>query len=208
MTLRGRIAISPRSLREGVRAWWGARVEGPLVRLLVALGLSPNALTLLGLLLTAPSAYLCATGRWTAAGLVYLLAGAMDLLDGALARRTGRASRFGAFLDSLVDRAQEAGVLLGVVAFYAQRGHTMGVLMTVLALTGSFLVSYAHARAEGLGVPSPQGGMMTRPERVLILAAGFLTGWLLPALGVVAGLGILTALHRAYEVWRATRGQR
>lgn len=199
--------LSSRSLREVVRAWGETRVVRPVVHTLAALGVSPNALTLAGLLLTAPTAYLASTGQWRWAGVAFLLAGGMDLLDGALARSTGKATPFGAFLDSLVDRVQEAGVLLGILVFYTQRGQETGSILVFLALVGSFLVSYARARAEGLGVASPTLGVMTRPERVAILSAGLLTGWLIPALGVVAGLGLLTALHRTYAIWRTTRGR-
>lgn len=202
----GHLALSSRSVRETVRAWWGVWVERPVVRGLAAIGVSPNTLTLVGLLITGPAAYLAAVGRWRWAGVAFLVAGVMDLLDGALARFTGKVTSFGAFLDSLVDRVQEAGVLLGILVFYTQRGHVAGGVLAFLALVGSFLVSYARARAEGLGVPSPALGLMTRPERVGVLAAGLLTGWLLPALGIVAGLGLLTALHRTYATWRATRG--
>jgi CDP-diacylglycerol--glycerol-3-phosphate 3-phosphatidyltransferase len=201
----GRLAPSPSSVRQVLRAWWGKGVEGPLVRLLAGWGIGPNTLTLAGLLLTAPAAYLAATGRWPWAGLTLLAAGAMDLLDGALARRTGRASPFGAFLDSLADRVQEGGVLLGVLVFFAHREGMLGGILSFLALATSFLVSYARARAEGLGIPSPTGGLLTRPERVALLALGLLTGWLLLALGVMVGLGVLTLLHRVYAVWRCTR---
>lgn len=203
--MRGqRFVLSSRSLREALRAW-SAQVEAPLVRVLARLGISPNAVTLVGLALTAPAAYWAATGRWMWAGGGFIVAGLADLVDGALARRTGRASPFGAFLDSLVDRLQEAGLLLGILVFYAVRGLEVGVILTFLALVGSFLVSYARARAEGLGVPRSTLGLLTRPERVVILSAGLLTGWLLPALGVVAGLGLLTALQRTLEVWRFSR---
>ncbi|MCS7207377.1 MAG: CDP-alcohol phosphatidyltransferase family protein [Dehalococcoidia bacterium] len=204
--MRGRGGgLSAQALRERVRVWWGAWVEEPMLRGLSAVGVSPNALTLVGLVLTAPVAYLAATGRWMWAGGALLVAGLMDMLDGALARRTGRATPFGAFLDSLVDRVQEAGVLLGILVFYGRQGEMAGSLLAFLALWGSFLVSYTRARAEGLGVPSPRIGIMTRPERVLLLVVGLLTGWVVPALGVVAGLGFLTAVHRTYEVWRYLR---
>ena len=182
-----------------------------MVRLLARLGLSPNAVTLLGLLASGASAYLLSVGHLWPGGVVLLASGVFDLFDGALARETGRASRFGALLDSVVDRVSETVVLLGLLIFYIDRSSTEGTVLVYLALAGSIMVSYLRARAEGLGIEC-EVGIMTRPERVAVLGAGLIVGqwWLtgvLVALGVIAGLTLLTSAQRLIQTWSALKGQ-
>ena len=180
-------------------------LERPLVRLLLWLRLSPNHLTLLGLALAGGSAYLIGTGHFVSGGLVLLASGFFDLLDGMLARATGKATPFGAVLDSVADRLGEAAVLLGVLAFYLSPLSEPEVILAYLALTASIMVSYLRARAEALGLQASEG-IMTRPERVAILAVGLFTGWVDVALGVMASLAFLTVGQRLWLVWRGTRG--
>ena len=181
-------------------------VETPVIRLLARLGISPNLLTILGLLGAGATAYLLSVGRMLPGGLVLLASGVLDLLDGALARSTGRATRFGALLDSVVDRAAEAVVLLGLLVFFVQRPSTEGVVLAYLALAGSVMVSYLRARAEGLGIEC-KVGIMTRSERVAVLSVGLVVGywWLnavLVALGVIASLTMVTSAQRLFHIWR------
>ena len=127
-------------------------LEQPVTGLLARLGVSPNGLTLLGLVVAGASAYLLSVGLLWAGGIVLLASGVFDLFDGALARATGRASRFGALLDSVVDRVSEMVVLLGLLILYIQSSSAEGLVLVYLALAGSVLVSYLRARAEGLGI--------------------------------------------------------
>lgn len=197
--------------RTTARRYLSSYLEQPVTRLFHRLGLSPNVVTLLGLVIAGASAYLVSIGQLAAGGAVMLLAGIFDLFDGALARATGRVTRFGALLDSVIDRISEIIVLLGVLLFYTGRDSTAGVVLVYLALAGSIMVSYLRARAEGLDIEC-KVGVMTRPERVAALGTGLIVGqWWLPAvavvLGAVAALTTLTTLQRLFHVWRETEGQ-
>ena len=192
--------------RTSARRLLSSYVEAPVARLFAALGLSPNAVSLLGLLGAGGSSYLLSTGRLWAGGLALLASGLFDLFDGALARHTGRESPFGALLDSVVDRVSEIVVLLGLLVHYMQSDSTEGVVLTYLALSGSLMVSYLRARSEGLGIDS-KIGIMTRPERVVALGVGLIVGHWWPAatlavLAAIAGLTLVTSVQRLAHAWR------
>jgi CDP-diacylglycerol--glycerol-3-phosphate 3-phosphatidyltransferase len=182
-------------VKEVKRATRGA-AEGP-ARALGRLGLTPNTLTVVGSVLTGSVGLLAAQGWFTAAGICLWLFSLTDTLDGALARATGRVSKFGAFLDSVCDRYAEAAIFLGLVWWYQTRGEAAGVVLSYLALVGSLMVSYARARAEGLAVQA-EVGWFQRPERIVVLGVGFLLAAVLPqALLMVLGLlATLTTLDR------------
>jgi len=179
-------------------------VSNPIARLLVALHVSANAITLAGFAVAAVGAYFVAEGDLLIGGVVMLAGAALDLLDGAVARLTGTANRFGAFLDSVVDRLGEAVVLFGLLAFYVRDGHTLGAYLAVGALVMSIMVSYSRARAEGLGVEGDVG-VMGRPERVVVLGAGLIVGFPLYALGLILVVAGITVVQRTVHVWRSTR---
>ncbi|MBI2936135.1 MAG: CDP-alcohol phosphatidyltransferase family protein [Chloroflexi bacterium] len=191
--------------RAYLRSLMSRFIEGPLTGLLARSGATPNQLTLAGLALSGGSAYLMATGRFIIAGALLLVAGLFDMLDGALARRRGRVTPFGAFFDSLADRLAEAGSFLGLLVFYVERDDSPAVVLAYLALVASFLVSYARARAEGLGFQGAVG-LATRAERVVILSLGLFVGQVPVALGVIAALGFVTFLQRLLHLYRASRG--
>ena len=197
--------------RVAARRALSSYVEVPVATFLARLGLSPNAVTILGLVVAAASAYLLSIGNLWAGGAVLLASGMLDLFDGALARVTGQVSGFGALLDSVVDRVSEAVVLLGLLLFYLDGSSTEGVVLVYLALAGSVMVSYLRARAEGLGIEC-RVGIMTRPERVVTLGTGLIIGhwWTLTVLivlGAIAGLTILTSTQRLFHTWRALKDQ-
>ena len=197
--------------RAAARKALSAYFEEPVARLLSRLGLTSNSVTLLGLAVAGVSAYLLSIGYMWAGGVALLLSGVFDLFDGALARATGRASSFGALLDSAVDRVSETVVLLGLLIFYLQESSTEGVVLVYLALAGSIMVSYLRARAEGLGIEC-KVGIMTRPERVATLGIGLIVGqwWpisVLIVLGAIAGLTILTSIQRLLHAWSALKNQ-
>ena len=182
--------------------------EGP-ARALGRLGLTPNALTLVGSLLTGGVGLLAAQGWFLAAGVCLWLFSLTDTLDGALARATGQASPFGAFLDSVCDRYAEACVFLGVVWWYQSVGHSLGVALAYLAMIGSLMVSYARARAEGVGLQAADVGWFQRPERIVALGLGLLVAQVLPevllaVLALMAVLTTTTVLQRVAHVARAT----
>jgi CDP-diacylglycerol--glycerol-3-phosphate 3-phosphatidyltransferase len=174
---------------------------------LAGLGFSPNGITLLGLVVAGASAYLLSVGYLAAGGGVLLASGLLDLMDGAVARATGRVTSFGAFLDSVSDRVSEAAVLLGLLIFYLDRPSTSGAALVYVAMVGSIMVSYTRARAEGLGLEC-KVGLMTRPERVAVLGVGLVVGqWQLAAvsvaLGLIAALTIVTSVHRVLHIRNA-----
>jgi CDP-diacylglycerol--glycerol-3-phosphate 3-phosphatidyltransferase len=176
------------------------------------LGFTPNALTVLGSLLTGCVGILVAQGWFVAAGLCLWLFAATDTLDGALARATNRVSVFGAFLDSVCDRYAEAGVFLGILWWYQSTNDRLGIVLTYVAAIGSLMVSYARARAEGIGLHA-EVGWFQRPERIIVLGVGLLlTNWvpsaLLAVLVVLAVLTNLTVIQRVVHVARLTRAAR
>jgi CDP-diacylglycerol--glycerol-3-phosphate 3-phosphatidyltransferase len=179
-------------------------------RFLGRLGFTPNSLTVLGSVLTASVGILVAQGWFVAAGVCLWLFSVTDTLDGALARATNSVSEFGAFLDSVCDRYAEAAVFFGLVWWYQASGDSLGVVLAYLAITGSLMVSYARARAEGIGLQAADVGWFQRPERIVLLGLGLLAAPFVPAvlLGVLAALALLTTvtvLQRVAHVARATR---
>jgi CDP-diacylglycerol--glycerol-3-phosphate 3-phosphatidyltransferase len=150
------------------------RITDPMVRILSKSGITPNALTLINLVLNIVAAYVIATGHFLLGGVLVLVAGLFDLFDGALARFTRQTTRFGAILDSVADRISEAAILCGLLIWYIpQEEASLEIVLIFIVLIGSFLVSYIRARAEGLGWQC-QVGLFTRAERVIVLAIGLL----------------------------------
>jgi CDP-diacylglycerol---glycerol-3-phosphate 3-phosphatidyltransferase len=152
----------------------------PIAVALGRLGLSPDALTVVGFLGTAFAAFAAANQLWTAAGVLVLAFGIFDLFDGALARATGRASNLGAFMDSVFDRAGEALVYLGIIAGLGAAGWADAPLFAAAAMAAAFLVSYTRAKSDGLGFTSGTGmaavGIMPREVRLVILSLGLVAG--------------------------------
>jgi len=183
-------------------------ITQPLVRLLARTPVTPNTITWFGLVIAIGAGVLIGSGHPFAAGFVMLAGGFLDIIDGALARHTGKASRFGAVLDSTLDRLSEAAVLLGLLVFYAVEQSTAGVVAVGAVWVPSVLVSYIRARAEGMGLDC-EVGLFTRAERVVVLALGlFLSQFgdaLLIALYVIAALSLVTVVQRLRHVWKQTR---
>ena len=179
-----------------------AAALSPIVRALAGAGVTPAALTWAGFLGNVAAAVLIWQGQLFAGGAVMLLSSALDLLDGALARSTGRASAQGALLDSTLDRASEAAVLLGVLAHALDESSNELAVLTFVSLAASLLVSYVRARTEGLG-GTLTDGLFRRQERVVLLGLGLLTGWLRLALWLLAVLSSLTVAQRLWLGMRA-----
>ena len=177
-------------------------IQGGLVAPLAAIGVRPNHVTFAGFLIAAGSGYLAWQASLQLAGALYLFGSSLDALDGALARRTGMTSLFGAFFDSLLDRASEGALLLGLAVYLARTGDDVGVALAVATLLSSFLVSYARARGESLRVVA-HSGIAPRTVRVLVLAVGLIATVPLAALAIVTSLSAVTVVQRTVEVFRA-----
>ncbi|HEV8696660.1 MAG TPA: CDP-alcohol phosphatidyltransferase family protein [Candidatus Limnocylindrales bacterium] len=162
------------------------RIKGvfePIALALGRLGLSPDALTIVGFAITVFGAVLLAQEQWLAGGLVVLVGGVFDMLDGTLARVTGRVSRWGAFLDSTLDKTGEIVVYLGIIAGLQSVGIADGPLLAAAALGASLMVSYTRARSEGLGFTTGAGmaaiGIMPREVRLAVLSVGLILAGIL-----------------------------
>lgn len=175
-----------------------------VVRPLAVIGISPNAVTVVGLALNVGVAFVLASGALQIGGVLLLLAGGFDMLDGALARLTKRFSTFGAFLDSVLDRYSEAIIAGGLLYNRMQHHDQIAVMLLYALLVGSFMVSYTRARAEGLGLTC-KGGLVPRPERIVLLALGLLFALLTPVLIILVVLTQITTLQRMLHVWRIAR---
>ena len=173
----------------------------PFAWLLHACRVTPNMVSLMGILLNLVTAWLIVDGQLLLAGLMYLLAGSLDLLDGVLARLTKTASRFGAFIDSTADRISEGVVFAAIAYHFAHVGQSVDAALTVLALLGSLLVSYTRARAEGLGLEC-KVGIMTRAERVVLVALGLMFGLLPAAIYLLVVLTAFSATQRIVHTLR------
>ncbi len=193
---------------EKARKYISDCVTQPIVNLLARTPLTPNTLTWLGFCITVGAAALIFTEHLLAAGIVVLVAGFFDMLDGALARVTNRVTRFGGILDSTLDRLSEAILLLGLLAVFAREGQVAESLLVGFALLGSLMVSYIRARMEGLSIEC-KAGLFTRPERVIVLALGLLLSQfdyaLVTALSVIIFFSYFTAGQRLIFAWRQTR---
>ena len=192
-------------------AWVRRRAEA-LMSALGRVPLTPNQVTVVGLILTFAAAALVAFGELRWAGVVLIVAGTCDILDGALARSTHTSYSYGAFLDSTLDRYSEGAIYIGLAAYFVSAGGPYQrwlVLATFAALAGSFLVSYVRARAQSLGFTC-ESGLFARPERVVVTVIGLIIGgWVLYAVVfLLAVLTNLTALQRIREVWLQGRAQR
>lgn len=218
---------APHGLKERVAHAARAALD-PLAALFARIGVRADHLTVLGLLLSLVAAFSFFVGSFRQGAIVAAAAGLCDLLDGLVARRGGT-TRFGAFLDSTLDRLGEAFLLAGIAGYYVSTLAELALdpamvaaqiarglepitwalvgLMAVLALVGSFMVSYTRARAEGLGIEC-RVGWFERPERLvlLILAGMFGVGPAMPAaLLILVLVTFATAAQRVFHVWKQTR---
>ncbi len=168
------------------------------------LGITPNTLTISGLVGNLIGAYFLAIGSFMVGGLILLSMGAIDALDGTMARLRGEPSDFGAFVDSVTDRYSELVIYAGLL-FYAVRDFNLTLVMLVFAATaGSILVSYIRARAQSLGYEA-KGGMLTRFERFIILVPSLIFGYPWIGVALIAILANITALQRIISVRRQAR---
>lgn len=173
---------------------------------LLGKNINPNLLTFSGFILNAGAAFLLATGYMKGGAFAILGAGLCDLLDGAMARNQGRATAFGAFFDSVMDRYSDLIVLLGILLFYAFRGSSSMVALTSVVLIGTALVPYARARAEGV-IEKCAVGLLERPERIVLLAVGALFDLMIPILWILAVFTHVTVIQRIHYTWKQLKGK-
>ncbi len=183
------------------------RVLVPVARVLMRLGVTPNQVSISGVVLNVVAAGLVVSGHLVYAGVLYLVAGILDLLDGVLARVADAASPFGAFVDSTLDRISEGVIFAALAYHFAVQGQPVNAAFVVVALLGSLLVSYVRARAEGLGAEC-KVGIVTRAERVGLLAIGLVSGYLVEAIYVLVGLTAVTVVQRIVHTARQLADKR
>jgi CDP-diacylglycerol--glycerol-3-phosphate 3-phosphatidyltransferase len=178
----------------------------PLAWFISATGVSPNVITVTGFVLMIGVAFVIAWGYLVLGGILITAVAIFDALDGTLARMMGRTSRFGAFLDSTLDRFSEAVIFLGLFIYFMGQNQQLELILIYATVVGSLMVSYARARAEGIGIPL-KDGLFTRFERIFLLVIGLLFNLLTPALWLLAIFTNITAIQRMYLVWRITGGE-
>jgi CDP-diacylglycerol--glycerol-3-phosphate 3-phosphatidyltransferase len=192
------------------------RIRGAVTPIALAagkIGLTPNALTVIGFLISGVAAATAAAQLWIPAAALVIFGGSFDMLDGGLARAQNRVTRFGAFLDSTLDRWGEGVVYIGIVAGAATEGFVTGAVLAAAAAVCSFQVSYTRAKAESLNLHG-EVGIAPRAERLVLLTVGLIaTGldggtlpgargqvWLAVALGIIVATACITALQRTWHV--------
>src|SRR4030042_4767636 len=187
------------------------RITDPLKTAVAKSGLKPNTLTWIALAISVIAAVAIATTYLIIGGVLILLSGLFDILDGATARLTNKVTRFGALLDSTFDRISDTALFLALFIVYLPSGASVEMVLILLALVGSFLTSYVRARAEGIGI-NCSVGLFTRAERIIILALGLLLNplygfSLFIALLLIVVLGFVTVGQRLIYVWKQTKNQ-
>jgi CDP-diacylglycerol--glycerol-3-phosphate 3-phosphatidyltransferase len=166
----------------------------------------PNSFTLLGFLATLIASIFILKEFWVAAGLMIILSGVFDLFDGVIARKSGKVTTLGGFLDSVLDRYSDLLLLLALLIYYLRKGTPRLVILTAIVSIGTVLISYVRAKAESIQVPC-NIGLMERAERIILLSAGALFQWMEPILWALAVLTHFTVFHRIYYVWKKIRSR-
>jgi CDP-diacylglycerol--glycerol-3-phosphate 3-phosphatidyltransferase len=184
--------------------WVCGKIIDRIVGALALSRIHPNVLTFLGLVINTWAAVLFAAGSFRAAGLVVILAGLFDMVDGRVARETNRVTRFGGFFDSVLDRYSDLALFMGLLVYYASINRFFYIVLTAIVMTGSVMVSYTRARAE-ISIPKCKVGFLERPERVVLIIIGALFDRMAPVLWVIAVLANLTVIHRMIYTWQEAK---
>jgi len=179
---------------------FGHFLDRPLTPLAKKLKINPNVITITGFLITTAAA-VTLPYNMKVGGILILCGGLFDMLDGIIARANNRTTDFGAFLDSVLDRYSDSFLLLGFSWYFLKNGSTAGLFLSVGTMFGALIISYTKARAEGLG-RNCHTGLMERPERVILMAFGALTGFVLPVMWLMFVLTHVTVVQRIYHVWK------
>ena len=184
--------------------WVCGKIIDRIVGALALSRIHPNVLTFLGLVINTWAAVLFAAGSFRAAGVVVILAGLFDMVDGRVARETNRVTRFGGFFDSVLDRYSDLALFMGLLVYYASINRFFYIVLTAIVMTGSVMVSYTRARAE-VTIPKCKVGFLERPERVVLIILGALFDRMAPVLWVIAVLSNVTVIHRMIYTWQETK---
>jgi CDP-diacylglycerol--glycerol-3-phosphate 3-phosphatidyltransferase len=193
----------PRSLTTWLRQVSEKPVHA-VARSLNRAGISANLLTVVGFVLASAAVIPVVQGRFVVGAVIYCFAALFDGIDGAVARAGAGESRFGALLDSTLDRYSEGILLTGLGYYFAKSGQPAAVVLVFVTLLGSVMVSYVRARSEGLGLDN-KVGILTRVERSVVLILALLTGWLIWGLAIMAVLTHFTVFQRVWHVYSAGR---
>jgi len=199
-----------KNLKHPVTYWigeGGSWLLRRVVSVLAATGVTPNMFTFFALAVNSWAAALFALGRFHQAAGVLLFAAFLDMADGQVARRVGRVTAFGAFLDSTLDRYSDLALYMGLVVYYTLAGRGFYMMLAAVAMASSFMVSYSRARAESL-IPSCKVGFMERPERLVLLLIGGFFNRMAPVLWVIATISTITVVHRVVYTWQELRAGR
>ena len=176
------------------------KIETPIVTFLHKLKISPNLLSVFGLILGIIAAVFIALDDLILAALFLVIGAIADLFDGSLARKFNKETNFGAFLDSVIDRLQELSIFIGATYLLISKENYEWAILPVLTLGLSFLVSYSRARGEGLGIQTKDSGIVTRPERLLILIIGLITNQFIIAMMIVSLTSLISFIQRVRAI--------
>jgi len=190
----------PKSLTDFLRERLGG-VLNAIAGFLLKIGLTANAVTLIGLAGHFLAAFFLARGQVTLAGVVLLVLAPADALDGSMARMQGEIKPFGAFLDSVTDRYAELVIFGGLLLYYIPQGNMLACVLVYLAMMGALMVSYSRARAEAVGIEC-KVGILTRVERYIVLIPSLLLNIPMVGAGIIALFANITAMQRIMRVRR------
>ncbi len=176
----------------------------PLIALLNFLKITPNMITIIGFIINLIASYYIYKGSFIYGAIIILIAGLFDMLDGMLARKMNKKTKFGGFLDSTVDRLSEGVLYLGILLFYINTSNKIEIILSYSAMFFSFLISYTRARASGFRIDC-EVGIFTRPERIIALVIGLLFNQLYITLIIINALSVITVLQRIIKVYKDTK---
>jgi len=179
----------------------GKYILDKIVKVLTLIRINPNILTFIGVLISLWAAFEFGYGSLFKGGLIIILAGLFDMLDGEVARVSRSETRFGAFYDSVIDRYSDVIILQGLLVYYARQQMLGYVVLVGVVIMGAVLTSYTRARAESL-IPTCKVGFMERPERIVLLIIGGLSNRMEAVLWILAILGNWTVINRIYYTWK------
>jgi len=186
-----------------ISSHFGHIFDKPLASIARNINLPPNVITFAGFLVTIAAAFVI-PHNLTIGGILILIGGFFDMFDGISARVNNRTTEFGAFLDSVLDRYSDSFLFLGFAWYFKLQDSTTGIIITMGTLIGALIISYARARAEGLGKEC-HTGLMERPERVILMAFGAITGWIFYIMWIMLILTHITVIQRIHHAWKVMK---
>jgi phosphatidylglycerophosphate synthase len=186
-------------------SYFGHFLDGPLSSTAKKININPNAVTIAGFLVTGLAALVLTKDLFWGGALI-LVGGFFDIFDGIIARVNNRSTDFGAFLDSVLDRYSDSFLFLGFGWYFFRNDSITGLCLSLGTMVGALLISYTRARAEGLGKEC-RAGLMERPERIILMALGALTGWALHVMWIMFVLTHVTVIQRIYHVRKIMKQQ-